>query len=51
MKGTAYTAVKGDEAPGGVDRGTANLALVVSLLSCAVSLVAIGFVVSSISKQ
>jgi hypothetical protein len=50
MKATSYTAVKGDDAPGGVDGGTATLALVVSLLSCVVSIVAIGFVVSSISR-
>ena len=50
MKAAAYTPVKGDEAPGGVDRGTANLALVVSVLSCAVSLAAIGFVIASISQ-
>lgn len=50
MKGQGYESVKSDDAPGGVDRGTATLALVVSLLGCVVSLVAIGFVVSSISK-
>tara|TARA_B100000963_G_scaffold202915_1_gene176719 strand:- start:363 stop:533 length:171 start_codon:yes stop_codon:yes gene_type:complete len=50
MKATAYTAVKGDDAPPSVDRGTTNLAFVVSLLSSAVSLVAIGLVVASIRK-
>jgi hypothetical protein len=48
MKSAAYTPVKPDDAPGGVDRGTATLALVVSFLSCAVSIAAIGFVVYSI---
>ena len=51
MRAAAYTAVKGDEAPSGVDRGTASFALVVSALSCAISLAAIGFVVSSISRS
>ena len=50
MKAAAYTAVKSDDAPSSVDGGTATLALVVSLLSCVVSIVAIGFVVSSISR-
>jgi hypothetical protein len=50
MKATEYTAVKADEGPSGVDRGTASLALVVSLLSCLASLMAIGFVVSSIGS-
>jgi hypothetical protein len=50
MKDAAYTAVKDDDAPSGVDRGTASLALVVSLLSCLVSLMAIGYVVASMSK-
>jgi hypothetical protein len=51
MKATEYTAVKADDAPSAVDRGTASLALVVSLLSCLVSLMAIGFVVVSIRKM
>jgi hypothetical protein len=50
MKAAEYTAVKNDDAPSGVDRGTASLALVVSLLSCLVSLMAIGYVVASMSK-
>jgi hypothetical protein len=50
MKATEYTAVKADEGPSGVDRGTASLAMVVSLLSCLVSLMAIGFVVVSMRK-
>ena len=37
-----------DEAPVAVDRNTARFAMVVSVLSCAVSIVAISFIVLSL---
>lgn len=51
MKTGGYESVKSDDAVAGVDHGTARLALVVSLLSCTVSLAAIGFVVASIARD
>ena len=52
MKGQGYVSVKSEDAASAeVDRGTARLALVVSALSCAISLAAIGYVVSSISHS
>ena len=52
MKGGGYESVKSSEpgpnAQSGLDDATATLAMVMSFLSCAVSLAAIGFVVLSL---
>ena len=53
MKGQGYESVKKSEdaasaAAEAVDKGTSRFAIAVSLLSCAVSLAAIGFVIRSI---
>ena len=55
MAGQAYESVKKSEeaasAAEAVDKGTARFAMAVSLLSCVVSLVAIGFVIRSIHPE
>jgi hypothetical protein len=49
MTAATYQAVKsGDAPPAAVDSATATLALIVSVLSCVVSVAAIAFVVLSL---
>ena len=56
MAGQGYESVKKSEestsaAAEAVDKGTARFAMAVSLLSCVVSLAAIGFVIRSIRPE
>ena len=48
MPSGGYESVSKNEAPVSVDRGTARLAMAVSVLSCAVSVIAISFIVLSL---
>ena len=52
MKGQGYVSVKSeDTASAPADNGTVRLAIVVSALSCAVSLCAIAFIVVSLKSN
>jgi hypothetical protein len=51
MPSGGYESVSKDEAPAPVDGGTVRLAIVVSALSCALSLCAIAFIVVSLKSN